>query len=88
MKVAAAAAKNGVAVGINDRYKLPRQIHRSSKRPAAGSFGTNNAGPDDLRRCDYGRQMVKECGLKWQDFWTPGAFGPKAIERRGSVLRG
>jgi Domain of Unknown Function (DUF1080) len=89
-KVAAAAAKGGVAVEINDRYKLPSAnfIRVFKEAGCKFTFGTNNGGPDDLRRCDYGRQMVKECGLKWQDFWVPGAFGPKAVERKGGVLRG
>ncbi|HEY3442226.1 MAG TPA: family 16 glycoside hydrolase [Paludibaculum sp.] len=88
-KVAAAAAKGGIAVEINDRYKLPsaKFINVFKEAGCKFTFGTNNTGPDDLRRCDYGRQMIKECGLKWQDIWTPGAFGPKAIERRASVLR-
>jgi hypothetical protein len=89
-KVAAAAVKGGVAVEINDRYKLPSAAFIRVFKDAGCkfTFGTNNGGPDDLRRCDYGRQMVKECGLRWQDFWTPGAFGPKAVERKGGVLRG
>jgi hypothetical protein len=32
--------------------------------------------------------MVAECKLTWQDFWAPGAFGPKAVERKGSALKG
>ena len=51
------------------------------------SFGSNNTGPADLGRCEYGLQMVEECHLGWQDFFVPGAWGPKAIERRGQALR-
>jgi hypothetical protein len=56
---------------------------------AAGAkftFGTNNAGADDLGRCEYGLRMVEECQLVWQDFFVPLA-GPKAIERKRDALR-
>ena len=52
---------------------------------AAGAkftFGTNNSGPGDLGRCEYGLRMVEECNLVWQDFFVP-LSGPKAIERKG-----
>ena len=52
------------------------------------SFGTNNTAPDDLGRCEYGLRMVNECKLGWQDFFVPGAWGPKAVERKGGALRG
>jgi hypothetical protein len=31
--------------------------------------------------------MIDKCGLKWPDFWVPGAFGRKALERKGEALR-
>jgi hypothetical protein len=52
------------------------------------SFGSNNSGPKDLLRSEYGIRMVEECKLTWQDFFVPGAWCPKAIERKGSALRG
>lgn len=89
-KVLAALVRNGVAMEINDRYQLPSAafIRMGKEMGVKFTFGTNNAGPDDLRRCDYGRRMVAECKLTWQDFWAPGAFGPKAVERKGSALKG
>jgi histidinol phosphatase-like PHP family hydrolase len=88
-KVVEAAAKNKVAIELNDRYKLPgAQIVKMAK--AAGckfSFGTNNTGPDDLRRSEYGLKMIEECKLGWQDFFVPGAWWPKATERRGDLLK-
>lgn len=89
-KVLSALARNGVAMEINDRYKLPSAafIKMGKEMGVKFTFGTNNAGPNDLRRCDYGRQMVAECKLTWQDFWAPGAFGPKAVERKGAALKG
>jgi hypothetical protein len=32
--------------------------------------------------------MVRELQLVWQDFFVPEAWWPKAIERKGSALRG
>jgi hypothetical protein len=87
-KVIDALMRNGVAMEINDRYKLPSASFIKMAK-AAGckfTFGTNNAGAADLRRCDYGLSMVKECKLVWQDFFVPGD-GPKAVERKGGVLK-
>ncbi|HEY2012768.1 MAG TPA: family 16 glycoside hydrolase [Bryobacteraceae bacterium] len=87
-KVIDAAVRNGIAMELNNRYKLPSpSFVRMAK--AAGckfTFGTNNAGPEDLGRCEYGLRLVEECKLVWQDFFVPLA-GPKAVERRGSALR-
>ena len=83
-KVIGAAVKNKVAIELNNRYKLPSATFVKAAK-AAGckfSFGTNNTGPDDLGRCEYGLRMVEECKLGWQDFFVPGAWGPKAIERK------
>lgn len=88
-KVLAGLVKNGVAMEINDRYSLPSAnfIRMGKQMGVKFTFGTNNNGPSDLRRSDYGRRMVAECKLTWQDFWAPGAFGPKAVERKGDALR-
>jgi hypothetical protein len=89
-KVIAAAAKNGVAIEINNRYKLPSPafIRAAKAGGCKFSFGTNNTGPNDLGRCEYGLRMVDECKLVWQDFFTPGSWYPKAIERKPGVLKG
>lgn len=88
-KVVAALARNGVAMEINNRYKLPSASFIQMAKSAGVKFtmGTNNTGPADLLRCEYGLQMIKECKLVWQDFFVPGAFGPKAVERKPNALR-
>ena len=88
-KVAGAAARNQVAVELNDRYKLPGPAFVRVFKDAGCKFtmGTNNSGPQDLGRSEYGLKMIKECGLKWQDFWVPGMFGGKAVDRKGSILK-
>jgi histidinol phosphatase-like PHP family hydrolase len=87
-KVVEAAARNHVAIEINNRYKLPSPalIKMAKAAGCKFTFGTNNAGPDDLGRCEYGLSMVRECRLVWQDFFVPGSWWPKAVERKGEAL--
>ena len=89
-KVIAAAVNNGVAIEINNRYRLPGAafIQRAKAAGCKFTFGTNNGGAADLGRCEYGLRMVEQCKLAWQDFFVPGAWGPKAVERKGAALRG
>jgi hypothetical protein len=88
-KVVSAAVRNGVAIEINDRYKLPgkRFLAMAKEAGAKFTFGTNNGGANDLRRSEYGLQMTAELKLRWQDFFVPGAWGPKAVERKPGALR-
>jgi histidinol phosphatase-like PHP family hydrolase len=71
--VIAAAIQNGVAIEINARYRLPskRFIQLAKRAGAKFTFGTNNGGRD-VGDLDYCLQMVKECGLVWQDMFVPG----------------
>jgi hypothetical protein len=87
-RVIDAAVRNGVAIEINNRYKLPSAsfIRMAKAGGAKFTFGSNNAGAADLGRCEYGLQMFEECRLTWQDFFVP-LSGPKAVERKGGVLR-
>ena len=87
-KVIDAAVRNGVAIEINNRYKLPSAsfIQMAKAAGAKFSFGTNNAGPRDLSRCEYGIRMIQECKLAATDFFVPGDK-PKAVERKGEVLK-
>ena len=89
-RVVAAAAKNHIAIEINDRYKLPSPSFIKLAK-AAGckfTFGTNNAGTQYLGRSEYGLQMIGECSLAADDFWIPGMPGSnKAVDRKGDALR-
>jgi hypothetical protein len=89
-KVIDAAASNGVAIEINNRYKLPSPsfIRMAKQGGCKFTFGTNNSGPGDLGRCEYGLRMVEECKLVAADFWVPLAPGStKAVERKGEILK-
>ena len=87
-RVIDAAVKNGVAIELNNRYKLPSAsfVRMAKAAGAKFTFGTNNGSARDLGRCEYGLQMIKECNLVWQDFWLP-LKGPKAIERKPGALK-
>lgn len=83
-RVIAAAAKSGVGLEINARYRIPSpKIIRAAK--AAGlkfAFGTNNVDAN-LGRLEYPIRMVQECGLAWADIFVPGqkrnpGLGPKS----------
>lgn len=89
-KVVLAAKKNGVAIELNDRYKLPgvRIVRMAKEEGVQFTFGTNNTGPGDLRRCDYGLEMVKAAKLDWKDFFVPRDKGDRAVDRKGGVLKG
>jgi hypothetical protein len=87
-KVIDAAVKNGVAIELNNRYKLPSAsfVKMAKEAGAKFTFGTNNAAAADLGRCEYGLEMVRACKLVWQDFFVP-LKAPKAVERKGGVLK-
>jgi histidinol phosphatase-like PHP family hydrolase len=72
-RVIAAAVQSGVAIEINARYRLPSQrfIHMAKRAGAKFTFGTNNGGRE-VGDLDYCLQVVKECGLVWQDMFVPG----------------
>jgi hypothetical protein len=72
-RVIDAAVKNGVAIEINNRYKLPSPSFLKMAKSAGAkfTFGTNNSGPQDLGRCEYGLDMIDQCRLDAKDFWTP-----------------
>jgi Domain of Unknown Function (DUF1080) len=80
-KVIHAAIENNVAIEINNRYKIPSAsfIKEAKAAGAKFSFGTNNA-EADLGRLEYPIQMVRECGLVWQDIFVPRPDGQKKIQ--------
>jgi hypothetical protein len=83
-KVISALASNGVAMEINNRYRIPSPafIKRAHEAGVKFTCGTNNAGASDLGRIEYCVSMIRECGLKWEDMWVPAPDGQKAIQRK------
>jgi len=82
-RVIDAALKHDVAIEINNRRRIPSPAFIKMAK-AAGckfSFGTNNA-EAELGRLEYPIQMVRECGLAWQDIFVPKPEGKKPIQVR------
>ena len=80
-------AANGIALEINNRYRIPSAAFILLAKKAGVRFacGTNNTGAADLGRNEYCAEMIRECGLGPQDFWAPPADGQKAVQRRPLV---
>ena len=73
-RVIDAAVKKGVAIEIGARYRIPseRFLRLAKARGAKFTFGTNNAGANDLGDWSYPLEMQKKLDLKWQDMFVPG----------------
>ncbi|HNY77755.1 MAG: DUF1080 domain-containing protein [Sedimentisphaerales bacterium] len=84
-KVIDAAVKNGVAIEINARYRLPseRFVRKAKAAGAKFSFGTNNGGRDDLGDLAYSLMIARRCGLTASDMFVPKPDGRKPIQRKG-----
>lgn len=84
-RVIRAAVKNGIAIEINARYKLPSEtfIRRAKAAGAKFSFGTNNGGRDDLGDLAYSRLMARCCDLTKDDLFVPKPDGQKPVQRKG-----
>jgi len=72
-RVVKALAESGVALEINNRFRIPsaRIIKKAKEAGVKFTFGTNNGGADDLGRMDYAIEMIRECGLTPGDIWFP-----------------
>lgn len=82
-RVIAAVAANHVALEISNRLHLPKPAFIKQAQ-AAGiqfTFGTNNV-DGNLGRCQYGLEMIKQCGLTPADMWTPTPGGPRRVAER------
>jgi histidinol phosphatase-like PHP family hydrolase len=74
-RVIKALVDKNVAMEINDRRKIPSAavIKRAKAAGVKFTFGTNNAGADDLGKLAYCIAMIEECGLTPSDMWMPHA---------------
>ncbi len=84
-RVIEAAVRNGVAIEINSRYKLPSEkfIRRAKAAGARFAFGTNNGGSDDLGDLAYSRLMARRCDLTRDDLFVPKPDGQKPVQKKG-----
>jgi hypothetical protein len=79
-------AQNKVAVELNSVRRMPSAefILQAKDAGCKLAFGTANASAAELKRCEYGLQIVEDCKLDWHNFFTPGGWWPKAVDRRWS----
>ncbi len=79
-KVIDAAVENDVAIEINGRYRLPseRFLRLAKEAGARFTFGTNNAGAEDLGDWSYPLEMQRKLDLGWEDMFVPGQAPSKA----------
>ena len=82
-KIIDAAAANGVAIEISNSLHLPKPAFIKDAKRAGIKFtlGTNNTN-GNLGRCEYGLQMIRQCGLTREDMWMPKPNGQKPIQVR------
>jgi hypothetical protein len=68
-----ALVKSGKALEINNRYRIPNKaiIQKAKAAAVKFTFGTNNAGANDLGKMEYAIQMKNECGLTAHDLYKP-----------------
>ncbi len=83
-KLIEALARNKVAIELSTLDQLPGEsfIRQAKDAGCKFGFGTANSSGADLKRCEYGLRMVEACKLDWNNFYTPGSWWPKAVERR------
>ena len=83
-KVVDALASSGVAMEINNRYRIPSAAFIRLAKQAGVKFacGTNNTGAGDVGRNEYCAEMIRVCELRPEHFGRPAPEGKKAIQRK------
>jgi Domain of Unknown Function (DUF1080) len=88
LRVIRAAKANDVAIELNgNRLPSEKFVRLAKAEGIKFAFATNNTGADDLKRIEYGLEMVTACKLTWQDFWTPRPVGERAVDRKPKALK-
>jgi hypothetical protein len=67
-----AARKNGIAIEINNRFKIPSEkfIRKAKEAGVKFTIGTNNV-DSHFDRAEYALEMIRKCGLTEEDFYKP-----------------
>ena len=83
-RVVDALAAQGIAMEINNRYRIPGAAFIRLAQQAGVKFacGTNNTGAADLGQNEYCAEVIRDHGLRAEHFWTPPADGAKAVQRK------
>jgi len=71
-RVILAAVTKGIAIEINNRYKIPSEkfIKKAKASGAKFTIGTNNYSYS-FTGAEYARKMIKNCKLNESDFYLP-----------------
>jgi histidinol phosphatase-like PHP family hydrolase len=71
-KVISAAVTKGIAIEINNRYKIPSEkfIKKAKASGAKFTIGTNNHS-FSFTGAEYARKMIRKCKLTESDFYLP-----------------
>ena len=87
-RVIDAASRNGVAVEISNRLKLPKAdfIRQAKQAGIKFTLGTNNVDAK-LGREEYALQMIRQCKLTPGDMFLPKPDGKKPIQVRGFKIK-
>jgi hypothetical protein len=77
-------AKNGVALEINSRYRLPSEkiLRKAKEAGVKFTFGTNNTGAD-LGTLDYSFEIKEKLGLTYKDMFMPKKQNEKPVLVKG-----
>ena len=80
-KVIQAAVRNGFAIEINARYRIPSVnfIKLARQAGAKFAFGTNN-GDRELGHLEYSLDVAEQCGLTIDDMFVPKPYGKKPVQ--------
>lgn len=72
-RIVDAAVAHNVAIEFSDRYRLPSLAFARMAKEAGCKFtlGTGNSAANDLRRSEYGFEMIDALKLGWTDLWVP-----------------
>jgi hypothetical protein len=83
-KLIDALVRNKTAIELETLDRTPTQsfIQQAKDAGCKFGFGTANGSATELKRCEYGLEMVETCKLDWHNFFAPGAWCPVAAERR------
>lgn len=80
-RVVDALVRNGIALEINARYRLPGEalISMAKDKGVRFAFGTNNS-DHDFANLDYCFDMIEACGLTPGDMFFPKPDGMKPVQ--------
>ena len=80
-KVVDALVRNGIAMEINARYRLPGEavVRMAKERGVKFAFGTNNS-DHDFANLDYCFEMIEACEIRPGDMFFPKPKGMKPIQ--------